>query len=35
MGMTGGRYLRAVLEATRDGYWMIDMQGRMVDVNDA
>jgi PAS domain S-box-containing protein len=35
MGVTGERYLRAVLETTRDGYWMVDMQGHVVDANDA
>ena len=35
MDVTGERYLRAVLETTRDGYLMVDMQGRIADVNDA
>jgi len=29
------RYLRSILNTTRDGFWIVDAQGRIIDVNDA
>jgi len=32
---TSERYLRAILQTTIDGYWVLDLAGAMVEVNDA
>lgn len=29
------KYLDTLLHTTRDGFWVVDLQGRMLDVNDA
>ena len=29
------RYLRTILETTQDGFWVLDAQGNVIDVNDA